>query len=810
MTIDLELKKAQDLNRKFFITANGQARTKFYVQPDCAKAIKTAAEELVKTIKHVSGADIPIEIKRFEEVETKNGIFFTLVEDFPILKEWFPYETKFVEGGEGFAVKTKGGNCYIFASLPRAVFFGAMTMIENSCRVIWSRGKEGEEEMVIPQKTIYAFTNFYDKPYFEIRSWHACGMGIHGKKLDPPTMKMFGKNKINGKQELFEDEYMNYGVMPSGVWPFNGILDFDDMMEDHPEYFMPGFDGKPKPKVHCNSFLNYYRQDVADLVANRYLNILKEYPEYVNYLLTLKAPDDWHFYMIDENGNLLHKLPFTADDGTIVYPEEPEYKSTVYWNFVNRVVRQIAKVYPTISISKVAYQYCEICPKIELDEHIRVCIAPITLSSHDSFTSPKLSENGKRIFKNIKKWCEKCKYVSIYEYWQCFNGAIYSRPNVYIVKEHLREYYRLGVRSISPEGRVDEANALGEDLHYDMNEMYYWITNRLMWNFDLNIGAMKENFCEIVYGNASEEMLRYYDLIEKGWMERDAYVIYSTGGDVYTKEFIINAGVADEIQGTLDKALTKKLTHVQRRKIQAIHNVVFAEIEKYSKLINEDAIFERTDVGVEQLLSQNQLDYLGNPASEWNRAGEIRVFKNYNTYEDYDPQAKFSTKLLYDDKYMYFGYTVYDDMLAGGENKLSEEGIPVLFREDGTQVLSYAELYIGGNSYNMSKYFGYISGIRHERKKSFYVNTDAPEKLPVSKNFKEAFFVHYDENPAKRYYFHVQAVPFSDIEVSLETALPYGSLVYYSDRYGRVGWKGNGLWAKQGFSPYTLKGNINK
>ena len=76
----------------------------------------------------------------------------------------------------------------------------------------------------------------------------------------------------------------------------------------------------------------------------------------------------------------------------------------------------------------------------------------------------------------------------------------------------------------------------------------------------------------------------------------------------------------------------------------------------------------------------------------------------------------------------------------------------------------------------------------------------------MPRGFREAFYCHYDCDPQKRYYFHVQAIAFDDLGVSCDTARPYGSFVYYTDRYGRTGWKGNALWCKPNFSEFRLIG----
>ncbi len=799
--------EVRSMLKKHWLVLEEKPKTKLYVMPNAHPTVVNAANQLVSTVKHKTGVELEIVRKDFDNVDEEYGVYLATTDEYSILKEWFPYEWEFVQDHDGFAIRDKGENCYIFGGRPQGVFFGVCDMLGQTTDVIWSRAMPEGDELIKKEKSIALFCNYYDKACFEVRAWHACGMGEHGEKLSPSTMQMFGRNKINGKMELYEPEYLNYGISPFAVLPYNGLLYFDELMDTRPELFMQGFDGKPKPNIDHDSFLNYYRQDVAEMCAQKYLDMLKEYPEYADYVLKIKAPDDAHFYMVDEDGTLLHTKPFTTDDGQTVYPDQPEYQSTVYWNFVNRMVKIIAKTYPNLRIYKVAYQYCELCPKTTLDEHIIVGVAPLALDCHYSYDSPKCPESNKNILKNIENWCKMCKKVCIYEYWQCFKGNIYSRPNLYVVQSNIRKYYELGVWGITPEGVVDSAVALGKDPHYDLNEMYYWITNNLMWNVNFDLVAARENFCNLAYGNAAKDMLRYYTLIEKGWEERDAYVVWSTGGDVYTKEFIINAGIADSVKETLSLALTRKINDKQKAKIVAIRDIVFAEIDKYSKFVSEDAEFNLTDVGSDVLLSQEMLDYKHNPKSEWNKAGEIRVFKDFNTMENYDPKANLSVKLLYDSEYMYFGYTVYDDMLSGEEDKISDCGKPIYTRTDGSEVLSYGELYIGGSTFNMSKYYGYISGIRHARQNECYVNEGVPEQIPISKNFKEAFFKHVGDDACDRYYFHVQAVSLKDIGVTLDNALPFGSVVYYSDRYGRVGWKGNGLWAKQGFSSYKLKGN---
>ncbi len=360
MAVDLDLKKAQDLNRKFFLVAGGQPRSVFYIQPNAHPILQAAAKEMAGIIYRASGAQIPVVEANFDEVRTKNAVFLTEVEKYPPLKGWFPYETEFVRGeGDGFAVRTQEGNCYIFGETPQAVFFGAMDMMEQTTDAIWYQGEFGEGEILQKQKNVYAFCNYYNKSYFNFRAWHSANdERIKGEAC------VLAKNKINA------------------------VLD--------------DLEGK-----------------------NGY--------------------------------SLVGEKPFD-----------------------------------------------------------------------------RLKDEGKR-----------CRQVCVYE-----EKDGYLFPNVYALRDTLREYYRQGVKEVC---------LADGDLRCERNEMYYWIAAKLMWNFDNHLPTLRRNFCEALYGNASKEMLLYYDLLERSWREENA------------------TSLAESASKALEAALKKELTPTQRRKIQAACSVVLTK-----------------------------------------------------------------------------------------------------------------------------------------------------------------------------------------------------------------------------------------
>ena len=251
--------------------------------------------------------------------------------------------------------------------------------------------------------------------------------------------------------------------------------------------------------------------------------------------------------------------------------------------------------------------------------------------------------------------------------------------------------------------------------------------------------------------------------------------------------------------------MNKNLTVEQNRHISYIYATLSKKIFDIEKIKEEIAEVTYSNLGIDEILSNGQMAIEENAESVWNKTKRLTSFYNYSTFVEYDKNAKFNVRLLYDEKYIYIGFQVFDDTLLKKQVDCLDGGFVSAYRANGEKIDSYVETYIGGNILNMSEYYGYVSGIFKSREPfAFYLNDGSPHRIQKPKGFRESFYFHYDDSKEKRYYFHVQAIAFQDLKVKCDDAMPYGSFVYYSDRYGRVGWKGNGLWAKQGFSQFKL------
>lgn len=780
-----------------------------FITPNAHTAIETAVREFSQCVHLITGVELQvIETSALDRVIS--GVCFALFSEVSALVSRDARTRAYMQaldGTDGFAVVREQNALYILSHTPSGVYYGAHDFLEKNADVVWGRGANEYAVDYLPAEELHIYRyNYAERSPFAVRVWNTCGIGSTGKDhVDDGTAGYYARNKINGTFHAVEPYWKSHGLRGVGITvKANNI---DDLADTHPEYFMTDIDGKPKTHAASESFINYYNGDAAKEVAKRFVTFLETAD--TDTLYSLIMPDNPYF-CVKETGKTLSEMPFTADDGTTVLPSDKNYKSTVYFNYMNRVVREINRLRPNTYVLTFAYLYSEEVPAIETDEHLIVSLAPIYTNERYAYTDESCEEN-RAIAENIRAWSEKSKKLCIYSYWNSFRGTIYMRPILKQVKEDLLWFEKLGVYGITAEGKLD--CSLVENMtvaqknarkFFDMNEACTWVINKLLWNPHAEISVLLEQYAKIVYKEVASEFLEYYRLIEKGFESQNAYVWYPTGGDVYVLQFIINAGVKDEVLATLQRAKEKAITPSVKERIRSISETVEEQIAKYADFIKEEATITYTDKSEQEIVSEWSLDYRNNGESVWNKAVPIKVLRDYNTMAFYNQEADFECRMLMDENNVYVGYSVKDDEIDKVDK--DENGHIRVFRENGERMIAYAETYIGGNVLNQSTYYGYISGFRTSKADNvFYRNSGMPTRVREDKGLQDYYFVKTSQNKSERYCFHVQKIPITALGVDKADFTPYGSFVYYTNRYKRAGWMGFGLWSKQNFQSFRIR-----
>jgi hypothetical protein len=121
-------------------------------------------------------------------------------------------------------------------------------------------------------------------------------------------------------------------------------------------------------------------------------------------------------------------------------------------------------------------------------------------------------------------------------YYTYFVFGWYERPIWYRVQNDFQYYADRGVLGLRVENRSGEGNdsmcnwQLAEfdksqehttfftaDGASKMNQLSFWLFYKLAWNPYEDVDALIVEFCDKVYGEASDEMQDYYRILHEGW-----------------------------------------------------------------------------------------------------------------------------------------------------------------------------------------------------------------------------------------------------------------------------------------------------
>lgn len=773
-----------------------------------SEVVVESAKEFCRFVNLISEKAITNHIYISLEEIVSPAIILATFENIPSLKEILSEDYQYLYDSDGFSIRQINNNIFITSHMPEGLHYGLHSLLEENAEIIWPRGvKPLDVEYIKKDLITLDKINYMQKSPFKYRGWNACGYGSEGlSRYDQDTSRYFGRNKVNTVTGIEGQPYKKYGVKVLGEsLKFKGNIDY--LAFERPDFFMMGYDGGVKLSAH-QSFVNYYNPEVAEHMAQRLIQCIDENNAMESCYFIM--PDSYFFNIIID-GVKLHELPFVTDEGVTVHPHEKNYQSTVFFNYINRIIKIINKKHPNFKIVTLAYIYSELAPNLNVDDNIIIRLAPIMGTDKYPYTLDN-SYGGEINYENIAKWSKKSKSIVMYNYWMSFNGEKYTRPIVKIVQENLKFYQSLGIYGVASEGRVDSdisdktipyyKNRVDSNLFYYMNEMYQWQINRLLWDPDLNINKLSDKFCKIIYGNAKDAMKEFYRLIQLGWDKMDGYIFYSTTCDMYIKHFIIDAGIKDQVLDALNSALNLAERLKEKQRIQTILDTFVTQIEKYDKIENESLKALYTNKGRDKLLSLSEMDYHNNPDSEWNKATKVVNLKEIDTVEDFPQEAKFEARFLYDEENIYVGMCCFDDQIAVNQsNKTNYLGSRLYEREDGNFIYNISELYLGKSK---NRFFGYFDGLFNERKAfQSYLFDGFPMSIPKPENYRSNVLIKTSSNPKERYYFYVYSISWKDLEMTYKDKL-YLNFVVVNNRYGRGGWKGSGLWSNSNMEEILL------
>ncbi len=369
----------------------------------------------------------------------------------------------------GFTIQMVSDDLVLCGKDDLGTAFAVYTFIEKYCGVRWLwPGELGEH---VPCRQAIEVDAICDRqsPHFELRSL--------GKD---PDWRM--KNKLVGGMKSVGGHNWGKMVPPAKYGP------------EHPEYFAivngtrkrnwDGYDGQHGYQL-CTT-----NPEVVRICVDHVRRFFDEHPDVDMYSV---AANDGAGWCECDRCRALDPQQESAGGGRIL-------TDRVY-TFTNQIAEQLKKTHPGKYVVQLAYQACLEPPKTvrPLDN----VVVMLTVNLEGNY-APKHKANHWRIF---RAWSKVAPHLYVYEYFMHTWKLQLPRAMPRAIGEALPFYRRCGSSLFYAQSMNDFATE-GLD---------YYIAAKLLWDTNLNVDAIVDDYCEKAFGNAAPVMKTYFRRLEELW-----------------------------------------------------------------------------------------------------------------------------------------------------------------------------------------------------------------------------------------------------------------------------------------------------
>ena len=626
------------------LASGGKPEAEIVIDKDAPATVKFASEELQSFIEKISGARIPV---LNSPGTSKTKIFLGVPASSELMKDIaakYKDDLSKLAGNDGYAVRTEGGNIYIFASEGKGVLNGVYNFLDRNSDIIWPRGLAPFDVVYSQNPNLSAeYSDYIDIPQFILRGWHICR---YPKQSHEPTELWMIRNRCNFIGASNVPELLDRRVKHGFIVEFGGghnlstyILPPEKYAKEHPEYYVL-MDGKRRPEGRNQ--LCFTNEDMTKEVINVMLEKIKDAPPYVQNF-NIMIEDNWNLCECPEC-----KKPIKLPDGTVVSPEAEAFRSTQFFMFLNKIAEAVYKKYPDKRINSFGYYFTAIPPGVKLFKTINVRFCPYV-------------KNDKQTVENTPKWKKRTEeWVNITpdliwrEYYGC--ASDFPRPLSDIAQKDMQYINKLGIKRIFSEYYPDAEytnsrlnNA--ETENWDASGMAFWMISQLYWDPYQDLDKLKEKYIARTYHEAAPAMREYFKLIHDSWYSD---LLPSHWNDSAAKSaafYIIGKGIEKQCRDALKKAENlasdPKIKKLVKRNRDYFENLI-AEARK-QKAPSLRIPFVETP------------SYPGFDLSTgvWEKAACIDSFKVMG-FPDKDGKLKTEARFFHDRKYLYIGFKCND------------------------------------------------------------------------------------------------------------------------------------------------------
>lgn len=488
----------------------------------------TAAQELQRYIRDISGATLPI----VDETDLGLSQRSILVGYGERAQTILPKEKWNELGADGVIIKRSGPNLLLVGGHPRGTLYAVYTFLEDFLGVRWWT----EDAARIPKSDTLEIgeIDISYVPSIEYREVFAKSF-----QEDPHFATRL---KINGNHQKQPVEWGGHHQIAGFVHTFERLLPLDRYFKDHPEWYSdPANGGAP-----CNASSrppHAWQLCLTSEAARRELT--------KNAIQWLKDNPDADLISISQNDN---QVKYKGPEDMRLEEKEGSPSGPIL-HFVNAVAEEIEREFPHVMVQTLAYQYTQKPPK---QVRPRKNVA-IFLCSTEADASRPLNSEANAIFRDdVVEWSKISDHLFIWDYVVNFSNLILPHPNLWVLGPNVK--FLADHKTI---GLFEQGDAYTGGTG-DFTALKTWLLAKMMWNPQGDAKAYVDEFTRGYYGAAAAYLLDYQELIRAAFHRENRPLILDQQDHGYLTLEVLTK--ADQLFDRAEEAVKNDDAFLQRVK----------------------------------------------------------------------------------------------------------------------------------------------------------------------------------------------------------------------------------------------------
>jgi len=610
------------------LAENGKALAEIVIDVKADEVVKYAASELQHWVREISGAKLPI-VNKAEKMKYK--IFLQ------VNPASFKADLKKMQENDGYAVRAKGNNIYLFGAKSKSVLNGVFKLLFKNTDIIWARPniEFGTLYSKNPNLTLTK-TDYIDIPVYVLRGWQMIGPRHH---VPSEVWQVRNGNNWSASTIIYTPKFTKFGNILEYGGGHNIVgryMTERKYFKKHPDFF-PLIDGKrarpsdSRTKVQ----LCFTNQEMTKAFIREIDEKIKKDPNYDTYRI-----------MIEDNHHLCDcpqcLKAIKLKNGKIIDKEDKAFRSTQFFLFLNKVARHMQKNYPGKKILTFGYFFTEIPPHCKVEPNISISFCPIFKNSKRAMNTKenKLTNN------KLTGWLKSTNNLTLREYFGLTEA--FPRPIDAIAMADWKYANKLGINKTYSEMYSDTVGRRMDGIKtWNVNSLYFWTMTNGAWNPYCDVKTLREEFLKRVYGAAANDVKEFYRLTEDGWLKAGGTSQYNDKASFVWRCSVRDQNLIEKCRKALKRAAAK-ITNVKAKKMLAALRATFEQQIKLGKPFSTTA---------KKANKKPVFDPDFN-SGEWKKAP---VADKFVTRGNAASREKTAVKILYDRNNIYFGIKCFDN-----------------------------------------------------------------------------------------------------------------------------------------------------